>query len=106
MAKRRGRRRSYSRPRRRGGRRGKHGLIFGMGVGELAAIGFTADKVLNGPSGNPVDLAMGGDFGGAGSALGGNAMSNIGDIILGNVMLGVGFSLLRRFIKGKAKKYF
>ena len=91
--------------RKRGGRRGKHGIIFGMGVGELAAVGYTADKVLNGPSGNPVDLAMGGDFGGAGSALGGNAMSNIGDIIFGNVMIGVGFSLLKRFMKGKAKKY-
>ena len=99
-----GRRRFY--PRRRGGRRGKHGLIFGLGIGELAMIGLTADKVLNGPSGNPVDRAMGGDFGGAGTALGGNALSNIGDIILGNVLLGVGFKLLRRFLPGKAKRFF
>jgi hypothetical protein len=105
LARRRRSRGGY-RPKRRRGGRGKQGLIFGLGLGSLAQVGYTADKVLNGPSGNPVDLAMSGDFGGAGTALGGNAMSNIGDIILGNVLIGVGFRLLKRFMPGKAKRYF
>ena len=96
------RRRSYG-GRRRGGRRGsKRGIIFGMGLFDLGQV---ADNVGLVGGGEAANLAMNGDFMGAGNAIASNAFSNLPTIIIHNI----GWMLVKKIARkhlGKAGKYF
>ena len=87
-------RRRYSR--RRGGRRGhrKTGIIFGMGLLDMAQIAANANWL-----GVPgaTRQALSGDFEGAGNTLATSWAGNMVPIIIGNLGFGVGRKLISRF---------
>jgi hypothetical protein len=104
---RRGRKRGYasrarSYIRRRGGHK-KKGIIFGLGVGDIAMISYTLGQmgVQEGAT-----QAMNGDFAGGGATIASTTMNNIFPIITGDIILGVGFKLVRKFLPSSAKRYF
>lgn len=102
MAKgRRSNRRRYS-GRRRGGRRGKHGIIFGMGLFDLAQVADNAGLLGAGQAANE---AMTGNFETAGNTLASNALTNFPNLVIHNIMWMLVKRVGRKYM-GKMGKYF
>ena len=95
------RRRSYG-GRRRGGRRGKHGIIFGMGLFDLAQVADNAGLL---GAGQAASAAVSGDFEGAGNTLAQNAMTNFPNLVIHNIMWMLVKRVGRKYM-GKMGKYF
>ncbi len=96
------RRRRSGGSRRRGGRKGKHGIIFGMGLFDLAQVADNAGLVGAGAAANQ---AIGGDFEGAGNTLASTAMTNFPSLVIHNIMWMVVKRVGRKYM-GKMGKYF
>jgi len=95
------RRRRYG-GRRRGGRKGKHGIIFGMGLFDLAQVADNAGLL---GAGAAASQATTGDFEGAGNTLAQNAMTNFPNLVIHNIMWMVVKRVGRKYM-GKMGKYF
>jgi len=94
------RRRSYSR--RRGGRKGKHGIIFGMGLFDLAQL---ADNAALVGAPEAASQAMAGQWQEAGSTLATTAGTNFPSLLVHNIMWMVVKRVGRKYM-GKMGKYF
>ena len=84
------------------GHKGKHGIIFGMGLFDLAQIADNASLL---GVGQAASNAMGGDFEGAGNTLATNAMTNFPNLMIHNIMWMLVKRVGRKYM-GKMGKYF
>ena len=86
----------------RGGHKSKKGIIFGLTAYDFATIGYNVEQF---GAVDAAELAMAGDWRGAGSTMAGKIVDNIPSIVVGNILLYVGKKVAQKVIAPAARRY-